>query len=53
MGDHWLGYCDECKQQFHINVNNKKAQRELFRKDTLQPGGHNLYFKYYGKLNVI
>lgn len=53
MGDHWLGYCTQCKKRFHINVHNKKGQRELFRKEILQPGGNNLYYKYYSKMNIL
>lgn len=52
LGDHWVGYCTHCKKKYHLNMNDKKRARELFRKDTLQPGT-NLYYKYYGKMNII
>ena len=52
MGDHWLGYCMNCKKRYHLKSGDKKRMRELFRKDTLQPGT-NLYYKYYGKMNTL
>jgi hypothetical protein len=50
---HILAYCTECKERFYVKPKDRKAYAILFKKDTLQPGGNNLYYKYYGKLNVL
>jgi hypothetical protein len=51
--DHILAYCTECKKRFYVKPKDRKGYAKLFKKDTLQPGGNNLYYKYYGKLNVL
>lgn len=53
IGDHVVCYCTQCKKRFHVNINDKKRAWSLFRKHTLQPGGNNLYYKYYSKMNVL
>lgn len=53
MSDHLLVYCTQCKQRFHVKPQDKKTYNKIFRKESLQPGGHNLYYKYYGKMNVL
>lgn len=45
-------YCERCKQEFRIREGDKAQWREVFKRDTLQPGS-NLYYKEYPhKMNV-
>jgi len=50
--EHILCYCKNCKRRYHVNPMNKMRYNELFKKDTLQPG-LNLYYKYFGKMDII
>ena len=52
VGDHIVTYCTQCKKRFHLNINDKKSARILFKKDILQPNS-NLYYKYHNKMNVL
>lgn len=46
-------YCERCKKRVHIRTGDRKAYREFFQRDTLQPH-QNLYFKEYPhKMNVV
>lgn len=50
--EHILCYCKKCKQRFYVKPKHRKKYAEIFKLDTLQPGGNNLYWKYYGKMNI-
>lgn len=51
--EHLLTYCTQCKKRFYVRPADRKKYYELHRKDALQPGGNNLYYKYFGKLHTI
>ena len=51
--DHILAYCVNCKQRYYVKPQDKKTYAKIFKIDSLQPGGNNLYYKYYGKMNVL
>lgn len=53
IGDYWLGYCKNCKKRVMVKAGDKKKSAKLFKKESLQPGGNNLYYKYYGKMNTL
>lgn len=47
-----VAYCKNCKIKVEVKPRNKKLYRQIFQRDTLQPSS-NLYYKYYGKMNVV
>ncbi len=50
-----ISYCEFCKKRFYVRKYEQRTDPtygKLYRMDTLQPGS-NLYYKYYGKMNVI
>ena len=51
--EHTLVYCQHCKRRMYVKPQDKRRWSMIFRKDTLQPGGINLYYKYYGKMKVF
>lgn len=46
-----VSYCMNCKKRYMIKPQDKKLSAKINKRDTLQPS-HNLYYKYYGKMNV-
>lgn len=50
--DHLLMYCKQCKKRFYVKPQNKKRVAELLKRHSLQPST-NLYYKYYGKMNIL
>lgn len=51
--EHILAYCIHCKKRYYVRPKDRKTYVEVFKIDSLQPGGNNLYYKYYGKMNTI
>ena len=51
--EHLLVYCKQCKKRFYVKPQDKKKYNQILKRYSLQPGGNNLYYKYYSKMNVI
>ena len=50
-----IAYCERCKKREYIRKYEDRPEpkyRKIFRRDILQPGT-NLYYKEFGKMNVI
>ena len=50
-----VAYCIKCKFRTHIRKCGGRTEpkyNKIFRRDTLQPT-QNLYYKEYGKMNII
>lgn len=50
-----IAYCERCKKRFYVRKYQARTDpryNKIFRRDTLQPGS-NLYYKEYGKMNVV
>lgn len=50
-----IAYCERCKKRFYVRKYQGRTDPKygkIFRRDTLQPGS-NLYFKEFGKMNVV
>lgn len=50
---HILAYCRECRRRFYVKPQDRKRYNELFKRLHLQPGGRNLYWKYYGRMATV
>lgn len=48
-----VSYCEHCKKLERVKIADKKSYSRIFKMDSLQPGGNNLYYKYYGKMNTL
>jgi len=48
-------FCERCKARYFIRKYDGRTDPiygKLLRRDTLQPA-HNLYYKEYGKMNIV
>ena len=50
-----IAYCERCKERYYVRKYQGRTDPQygkIFRRDSLQPSS-NLYFKEYGKMNVV